>query len=109
MLLWLLNLKKIKTKQISQNTWIYKTNSISKLLRIWNVFNLASFEVKAKNIFQADLIIYKDQFVSTFAGYLLAKKFKKPLYVFLSESNERKFFNPAGLKNFLLSKIFDFI
>jgi hypothetical protein len=56
-----------KTKQISQNTWLYKTNSISRFLRIWDIFNLVSFEVRAKGIFQADLIICEDQYVSTFA------------------------------------------
>ncbi|KKQ19030.1 MAG: hypothetical protein US45_C0043G0010 [Candidatus Nomurabacteria bacterium GW2011_GWA1_37_20] len=101
--------KSIQTKQISHNTWIYQTNSAYKFLRAWDIFKLASFEIKNRNIFQADVIICEGQFTTVFAGYLLSKKFKRPLYVFLSGKSEKNFFAPVGLKNFLLSKIIWFI
>lgn len=98
-----------KIKQIAQNTWIYRVASHLKFLRIFNAINLASFEMKAGGVFQADVIISEDQFISTFTGYLLARKFKRPLYIFLSEENEKKLFAPRGFKRFLLSKILWFV
>lgn len=104
------NIKPIK--QVGQNAWIYKTNSLYKFLRIWDVLQLVSFEVRAQGVLQADLIICEDFFISVLAGYILAKKFKKPLYIFLSETNEKKVFIPKKfkeLKNILFFLISWFI
>jgi hypothetical protein len=98
-----------KAKQMAKNVWLYKATANLKLFRIINAIHLASFEVKAGGVFQADLIVCEDQYVSTIAGYLISKKFKKPLYIFLSEENERKLFNPLGFKETALSKILWFI
>lgn len=101
--------KSDKISQIAENAWIYKTHSFSKLFRVFKIYRLASFELKARGIFQPDLIMCEDQFISTFAGYLLSKKFKRPLYINISEINERKFFFPKGIKRIFLSKILLFI
>lgn len=101
--------KSIRTKKIAQDTWIYQTNSIYKFLHIWDIFKLASFELRNKSVFQADLVVCEGQFTSALAGYFLCKKFKRPLYVILSEKSEKIFLFPIGLKNFLFSKIIWFI
>ncbi len=98
-----------KLKQLAKNVWLYRATANLKIFRIINAIHLASFEVKAGGVFQADLIVCEDQYVSTIAGYLISKKFKKPLYIFFSEENERKLFNPFGFKEILLSKILWFI
>lgn len=101
--------KSIKVKEVAQNTWLYQTNSTYKFLHIWDVFKLASFEIKNKGTFQANMIMCEGQLTSALAGYFLSKKFKRPLYILFSEANEKKFLAPVGLKNFLLSKIFGFV
>jgi hypothetical protein len=101
--------KTTKTMEINKNTWIYKTNSFFKFLYIWDIVALASFEIKDRNVFQADVIICEGRFTSAFAGYFLSKKFHRPLYVVFSETSEKNFLAPVGLKNFLLSKIIWFI
>jgi hypothetical protein len=103
------NKKSIQAKEITQNTWIYQTNSVYKFLHIWDIFKLASSELQDKNIFQADVIVCEGGLTSVLAGYFLSKKFKRPLYIFFSEASEKKFLAPAGLKNFLLSKIMWFV
>lgn len=98
-----------ETKQITPNTWIYKTYSPFKFLQVYKIFKRASFEINIKNYFQADIIICDGQLIGTLAGYLLAKKFKRPLYVVISESTEKKYFSPMGFKNKIISKILWFI
>jgi len=101
--------KSIKVKEITQNTWLYQTNSTYKFLHLWDIFKLASFEIKNKGTFQANIIVCEGQLTSALAGYFLSKKFKRPLYILFSEANEKKFLASAGLKKFLLSKIFAFV
>jgi len=103
------NKKSNVTKKISSNAWMYRTNSAHKFSYIYDIYKLASFEIKDRNIFQADVIVCDGQFTSAVAGYFLSRKFKRPLYVFLSDTAERKFLAPVGLKNFLLSKIIWFV
>jgi glycosyltransferase involved in cell wall biosynthesis len=99
------NKKSIKAKEIDQNIWIYQTNSLYKILYIWDIVKLMSFEIKDRNIFQADIIMHDGCFTNAIAGYILSKKFRRPVYVLLSLANQRDFLAPVGLKKFLLSKI----
>lgn len=99
------NKDSLKTKQIAPNAWIYQTNSHFNFLKIYNIFSLISFELKVKGIFQADLVISDSTFTSLMASYLVAKKYKRLLYVLLSEANEKSFFRPVGVVNYILTKI----
>ena len=103
------NKNSFKTKRLTQNAWIYQAISSLKILRIINAFKLASFEVKANGVFQADLIICEDQFISTITGYFLSKKFRRPLYIFLTDENERKLFYPVGVIQIIKANFLWFI
>lgn len=89
--------------------WIYQTKNNSFFFKVYELYKLASFQIKNKGIFQADLIVCEDQPVSTLAGYLLARKYKRPLYVFISEASFRNYFSGFQKHKYLASRLLKYV
>lgn len=84
--------------------WLYQTKNNSFIFKILDLYKLATFQLKNKGIFHADIIVCEDQPISTFAGYLLSRKYKRPLYINISEANYINYFGGTNKKNYLISK-----
>lgn len=96
-------------QHLIEKIWLYQTKDNPFILKVFDLYKLASFQIKNKGVFHADIIICEDQPVSTLAGYLLAKKYKRPLYINISEANHRNYFSGNKHHNFLISKLLNIV
>lgn len=64
--------------QLSDNTWVYSTNSLSRFFCFWDAYQQASsYKLKAKSY----LITVQDPFETALAGWLIKRKFSWPLQI----------------------------
>ncbi len=103
----------LTTQQISENTWIYPTNSLDRWFYVWNAVSIGKkiLSTRFTNTSQW-LVTAQDPFESGYAGYKIAKRFKLGLQLqvhtdfldphFLHESRLNK--TRVRLAQFLIPK-----
>lgn len=67
-----------KNEKWTENLFVYPTNSTNKFTFIWDAYRITCKICKEKNI---DIITTEDPFTTGLIGYLLKKRFKRPLNV----------------------------
>lgn len=97
---------KIKNTKISENVWIYPTNSISRLFYIWDVFKVAK---KVIENHKEIVISSQDPFEMGFVGALLKLFFNLPLHVQVHTDLMHKYFNRSSLLNKVRFFIAEFV
>ncbi len=68
-------------RKVSDNLWIFPTNSWIPFLKILDVLYIVKHEFFFQKRLQADIVVAGDPGSAGIAGYLLASKYKKPLHV----------------------------
>ncbi|MBI5004450.1 glycosyltransferase [Candidatus Kaiserbacteria bacterium] len=70
-------------RKVSDNLWIFPTNSWIPFLKILDVLYIVKREFFFQKRLQADIVVANDPGSAGIAGYLLAARYKKPLHVHL--------------------------
>jgi len=80
-----------KTARITNNVWIYATNSKFWWKMGFDGFKIANEQLTFTQGFRADIILAEDPFESGIVGHYLAEKYDRPLQIHIFED----FFNPG--------------
>lgn len=94
---------KFKPEQISENVWIYPTNSWHKLFYICDGIRLGKKIIRENS---CDLVVTQEPYITGLAGYCLAKRFKIKLLV---SSYGNNIFDPHWLGESKRHRIFKII
>ena len=96
----LLIVRKVPTEQstirLTENVWVYMTNSRSWWRLIYDGYTLAQHQMNFINGFRADCIVAEDPFESALVGWLLKRYASRPLQIHLSEG----FYDTAYVRSF---------
>lgn len=93
----------LQPQKISENTWIYPTNSFDRWFYVWNAVSIGRkllAEHTTSNTSQQWLVTAQDPFESGYAGYKIAKRFKLGLQLQVHTD----FLNPHFLHESKLNK-----
>lgn len=89
-------------QQISENTWIYPTNSLDRWFYVWNAVSIGKKLLSAHSTSASRwLVTAQDPFESGYAGYKIAKRFKLGLQLQIHTD----FLNPHFVHESKLNKI----
>lgn len=95
--------------KVSDNLFIYPTNSAHRWFSIWDVFNIVKSQMFWKSSIVIDLICARDSLRAIIAAYFLSKKHKKNYTIDISD-NGFLFHNSKNmLKSGIRARIFDFM
>jgi glycosyltransferase involved in cell wall biosynthesis len=73
-------------RKISDSLWVFPTNSWFPFLKILDAMRLIRQEIFYRNKLQADLIVANDPFTSAMAAVLEARKYKKPMHIYVAQN-----------------------
>ncbi len=89
-----------KKEQVSENVWIYPTNSLFKLLYIRDALLISSRIVRERKLSMEDTVVTcQDPFETGLVGMKLKKKFNIPLHIQIHTDLLSPFFSSSSVLN----------
>lgn len=105
----LLIVRKLPTEQstirLTENVWVYMTNSRSWWQLVYDGYTLARHQMTFARGFRADCIVAEDPFESALVGWLLKRYASRPLQIHLSEG----FYDTAYVRSFPHSMLYSWM
>jgi glycosyltransferase involved in cell wall biosynthesis len=77
--------KTISTVRLTDNVWLYSTDSKSSWRTGFDAYRIANEQLIFAGAFRADIIVTEDPFEAGAVGYALARKYDRPLQVHVLE------------------------
>lgn len=90
--------KGLPEEKISENAWLYPTNSSNKFFYIFDAFKIGSKIIKERRI---DIITTQDPFETGLVGWVLKKKFRIPLLIQIHTEMPFRYFALESFLNLL--------